>query len=153
MSLPAPQPVRTSRRSIFGAIFGAGAFAALGAPVARRQPALRDSDANRCPITPRSGPRLPLPFLPGAGVEGSLPRRFRPRSARRYITMHLAEYVHGDGRADADQFHDVALLTRRAASRTTSSTGWATAFGRCSPTSTGRTAIIPRWALDGGLAA
>ncbi len=142
-SLPAPQPVRTSRRSIFGAIFGAGAFAALGAPVAAFKLALRDSDANRLPDHAAFWSRPAPAVSPRRRRGGSLPRRFRPRSARRSSPCTLRSTSTGTAGPMPTSSTMSPCVTRRAASRTTSSTGWATAFGRCSPTSTGRTAIIP----------
>ncbi len=151
VSLPAPQPVRTSRRSIFGAIFGAGAFAALGAPVAVAKPALRDSDANRLPDHAAFWSRLPLPFSPAEAWKLLSPE-VQAEIGAAIITMHLAQYIHGDGMADADQFHDDELRSQASNVADDLLNRMDDRLWSLFPDLYGPEGDHPRWALNNGFA-
>lgn len=152
VSLPAPQPARTSRRSLFGAIFGAGVFAALGAPVAAAKPALRGGDANRLPDHAAFWSRLPLPFSPAAAWRLLAPE-VQAEIGAAIITMHLAEYIHGDGMADADQFHDEGLRDEASGVANDILNRMGDRLWSLFPDLYGPDGDHPRWALDGGFAA
>ncbi|SFV14629.1 hypothetical protein SAMN02799631_05934, partial [Methylobacterium sp. 174MFSha1.1] len=77
-------------------------------PIWEREAALRDSDTNRLPDHSAFWGRLPLPFSPAEAWKLLTPEAQAEIGAA-IITMHLAQYIHGDGMADADQFHDEAL--------------------------------------------
>ncbi|WP_244276348.1 hypothetical protein [Methylobacterium indicum] len=152
VALSAPQPVRTSRRSIFGAIFGAGAFAALGAPAVAARPALRGGDANRLPDHAAFWSRLPLPFSPAEAWKLLAPE-VQAEIGSAIITMHLADYIHGDGMADADQFHDVALRDEASGVANHILNRMGDRLWSLFPDLYGPDGDHPRWALDSGLAA
>ncbi len=151
VSLPAPQPARTSRRSLFGAIFGAGFLAALGAPAVAAKPALRGGDASRLPDHVAFWSRLPLPFSPSEAWHILSPEAQAEIGAA-IITMHLAEYIHGDGMADADQFHDERLRDEASNVANDILNRMGNRLWSLFPDLYGPDGDHPRWALDGGFA-
>jgi len=82
----------------------AAAFIMLHSPVAAT-PRLRDDDTARLPDHAALWSRLPLPFTPAQAWHLLSPAAQAEIGAA-VIGMELAEYIAGDGRADADQFHD-----------------------------------------------
>lgn len=97
-------PIRLNRRLLtVGLLATAGAPALASAP--DRVPA---NDVERLPDHAALWARLPLPFTP-AQAWISLPRDARVEIGAAVIGMALAEYIHGDQFAEADQFLDVTL--------------------------------------------
>ena len=92
----------------------AGLLVATGAPVATTAgyfanvPALRGDATPRLPDHAALWARMPLPFSPAEAWRLLSPATQAEIGAA-VIGMELAQYVYGDGRADADQFTDEAL--------------------------------------------
>lgn len=101
-----------TRRATLGAL-----AAAASAPAAAKDrhtvPTLRGDDTDRLPDHAAFWARLPLPFTPAEAWRLLSPATQAEIGAA-VIGMALAQYMHGDAMAEADQFHDDAL--REAAS-------------------------------------
>ncbi|KMO32905.1 hypothetical protein [Methylobacterium aquaticum] len=121
-------------------------------PIWADEPVLRDGDAHRLPDHAAFWSRLPLPFSPAEAWHLLSPEAQAEIGAA-VIGMHLAQYVHGDGRADADQFHDEGL--RAVASNVADDllNRMDDRLWSLFPDLYGPEGDHPRWALDSGLAA
>ncbi len=72
-------------------------------------PELRGDDTERLPDHAGFWARMLLPFTPPAQAWHRLSPATQAEIGAAVIGMALAEYIAGDGMADADQFHDEAL--------------------------------------------
>lgn len=121
-------------------------------PIWERETAPRDSDANRLPDHAAFWSRLPLPFSPAEAWKLLSPEAQAEIGAA-IITMHLAQYIHGDGMADADQFHDEALRSQASDVADDLLNRMDDRLWSLFPDLYGPDGDHPRWALDGGFAA
>lgn len=94
---------RINRRAL-----AAGLLAAAAVPAIAGEPASRGDDTPRLPDHAALWSRMPLPFSPAEAWRLLSPATQAEIGAA-VIGMELAQYVYGDGRANADQFTDEAL--------------------------------------------
>ncbi|TXN23194.1 hypothetical protein [Methylobacterium sp. WL9] len=126
------------RRCVIGGARAAVAASTL--PASSAVPAdLRGDDGDRIPEHAALWSRLPLPFTPAQAWHRLSPATQSEIGAA-VINMALAEYVHGDVMAEADQFLDDGLRSIPPTSRSTCSTRSRPASGPFPPTCTGRRA-------------
>jgi len=140
----AASPTRRDLVAAFAAVPAFGAPAVAG-------PRLRGDDTERLPDHAGLWARMPLPFTPAEAWRLLSPATQAEIGAA-LIGMALAEYIAGDGMADADQFHDEGL--RSAASRVNDDL-----LNRLTPRLWvllpdlyGPDGDHPAWALDSGMA-
>ncbi|MGU3388541.1 hypothetical protein ACLBYG_28865 [Methylobacterium sp. D53M] len=137
---------RINRRAL-----AAGLLVATTAPAAAVAPALRGDDTARLPNHAAFWSRLPLPFSLTDAWHMLSPAT-QAEIGGAVLGMALANYVYGDGRADADQFKDEGL-------RSVASDVADDLLNRIDdrlwvllPDLYGPDGDHPRWALDSGLA-
>ena len=148
---PVPAAPQVARRGLLATILGAGIFASAAAPALALATALRGGDANRLPSHVGFWGRLPLPFSPAEAWKLLAPE-VQTEIGAAIITMHLAEYIHGDGMGDADQFHDAALRDEASGVANDILNRMGGRLWALFPDLYGPDGDHPRWALDGGLA-
>ena len=133
--------------------FSSAAFTARSPrrPIWADEPALRDSDANLLPDHAAFWSRLPLPFSPAEAWHLLSPEAQAEIGAA-IITMHLAQYIHGDGRSDGDQFHDEGLRSQASNVADDLLNRMDDRLWSLFPDLYGPEGDHPRWALDSGFA-
>ena len=141
---------RLPRRDALAAVLAAMTLPAGSALAAMPAPVLRGDDTGRLPDHTALWARMPLPFTPAEAWHLLSPATQAEIGAA-VIGMHLAQYVHGDGMAEADCFRDGDL--REAASEVEhdilnrmDDRLW-TLF----PDLYGPDGDHPRWAIDAGM--
>ncbi|SDO18308.1 hypothetical protein SAMN05216360_11612 [Methylobacterium phyllostachyos] len=98
---------RINRRALAAGILAATAVPAI-AKDTRTVGTLRGDGTARLPDHAALWARMPLPFTPAEAWHLLSPET-QAEIGTAVIGMELAQYVYGDGRADADQFKDDAL--------------------------------------------
>ncbi|MCJ2115728.1 hypothetical protein MKK65_03820 [Methylobacterium sp. J-001] len=119
--------------------------------VARASSEARGDDTPRLPDHAALWARMPLPFSPAEAWRLLSPATQAEIGAA-VIGMELAQYVYGDGRADADQFTDDKLRSDASDVADNLLNRIADRLWVLLPDLYGPDGDHPRWALDSGLA-
>ncbi|GJE57353.1 hypothetical protein [Methylobacterium thuringiense] len=138
------------RRRIIGAALATVAASALPASAALPT-TLRGDDGDRLPDHAALWSRLPLPFSPAEAWHRLSPATQAEIGAA-VIGMALAEYVYGDGMAEADQFLDDGLRSSAADVSHDLLNAIGPRLWALFPDLYGPDGDHPAWALAGGLA-
>ena len=125
--------------------------AAVPEVVARASSEARGDDTPRLPDHAALWARMPLPFSPAEAWRLLSPATQAEIGAA-VIGMELAQYVYGDGRADADQFTDDKLRSDASDVADNLLNRIADRLWVLLPDLYGPDGDHPRWALDSGLA-
>ena len=141
------------RRHVIGAALAAVVVGNLPASEAAPAdaPTLRGDDSNRLPDHAALWGRLPLPFTPAQAWHLLSPATQAEIGAA-IIGMALAEYVHGDDMAEADQFHDDALRSAAGDVNSKLLNSITPRLWALLPDLYGPDGDHPAWALNAGLA-
>lgn len=127
----------------------ASAPALNGAAIAA--PELRGDDTERLPDHAGFWARMPLSFTPAQAWHRLSPATQAEIGAA-VIGMALAEYIAGDGMADADQFHDEALRSDAVRVNDDLLNRITPRLWTLLPDLYGPDGDHPAWALDAGMA-